>query len=71
MARDWGFRLEDLAVPVDVWQGDADVNVPADHARRQAAAIPGATLHLQPGEGHFMALAHMEEVLRTLLSHGR
>jgi pimeloyl-ACP methyl ester carboxylesterase len=71
MARDWGFRLEDIAVPVDVWQGDADVNVPAEHARRQAAAIPGATLHLQPGEGHFMALAHMEAVLRTLLSHGR
>jgi pimeloyl-ACP methyl ester carboxylesterase len=70
-ARDWGFRLEDVSVPVDVWQADADVNVPAEHARRLAAAIPGATLHLLPDEGHFMALTHMEEILRTLLAHTR
>ncbi len=70
-AGDWGFRLEDIAVPTDVWHADADVNVPPDHARRQAAAIPGATLHLLPDEGHLMCVTHMEEILRTLLSHGR
>jgi pimeloyl-ACP methyl ester carboxylesterase len=52
--RDWGFRLEDIAVPVQVWQGDADANVPVAHAERQAAAIPGAVLHLVPGHGHLM-----------------
>ncbi len=58
-ARDWGFRLEDITAPVHVWQAEADVNVPAEHARRLAAAIPGAVLHLLPDEGHLMAIDHM------------
>lgn len=66
-ARDWGFRLEDITVPVQVWQGDADLNVPVAHAERQAAAIPRAVLHLVPGEGHVMFVDHLEEILRELL----
>jgi pimeloyl-ACP methyl ester carboxylesterase len=66
-ARDWGFQLEDITVPVQVWQGDADLNVPVAHAERQAAAIPRAVLHLVPGEGHMMFVDHFEEILRELL----
>ena len=64
--RDWGFRLEDITVPVHIWQGDADINVPPAHASRQAAMIPGAVLHLSPGEGHLLALDHMEEIARVI-----
>lgn len=71
IASDWGFRLEDVAVPVDVWQGEADVNVPAAHARHLGATIPGATLHLHADAGHFMSVVHMEDILRTLLAHRR
>ena len=39
-ARDWGFRLEEIAVPVDVWHGDADKNVPFAHGRAMAERIP-------------------------------
>jgi pimeloyl-ACP methyl ester carboxylesterase len=67
VARDWGFRLEDITVPVQVWQGDADLNVPVAHAEHQAAAIPRAVLHLVPGEGHVMFVDHFEEILRELL----
>ena len=70
-ARDWGFRLEDITVPVQVWQGDEDVNVPVAHAERQAAAIPGAVLHLIPGEGHLMVVAHLSEILGELLAAAR
>lgn len=66
--RDWGFRLEDIAVPVHVWQGDADRNVPAAHGRRQAAAIPGAVLHECPGEAHLLAVPRFSEIVRTLLA---
>jgi pimeloyl-ACP methyl ester carboxylesterase len=55
-------------VPVQVWQGDVDVNVPMAHAERQAAAIPDAILHIAPGEGHLMAVDHFDEILRELLS---
>jgi pimeloyl-ACP methyl ester carboxylesterase len=66
-ARDWGFRLEDITVPVQVWQGNADVNVPVAHAERLAAAIPGAILHIAPDEGHLMSVDHVDEILRELL----
>ncbi len=52
----WGFELEQIAVPTWVHHGDADRTVPLEHARRYAAAIPGAELHLHPGHGHFSLL---------------
>jgi pimeloyl-ACP methyl ester carboxylesterase len=70
-ARDWGFRIEDITVPVQVWQGDVDVNVPVAHAERYAAAIPDAVLHLMPGEGHLMFVDHFEKILRELQSSAR
>lgn len=67
-AHDWGFRLEDITVPVHLWQGDADRNVPAAHAERQAAAIPGAVLHRCPGEGHLLGVPRLPEILDTVIS---
>ena len=66
--RDWGFRLEDITVPVHFWQGDADRNVPAAHAERQAAAVPGAVLHRCPGEGHLLGVPRLQEILSTVTS---
>jgi pimeloyl-ACP methyl ester carboxylesterase len=55
-------------VPVHLWQGDADQNVPPSHARFMVKRIPGATLHEYPGEGHF-SLYHgrVQEILRALV----
>jgi pimeloyl-ACP methyl ester carboxylesterase len=64
--RDWGFRLEDIAVPVHLWQGDADRNVPYAHAKAMSAAIPDAVLHEAPGEGHMMSLDRIGGILSTL-----
>jgi pimeloyl-ACP methyl ester carboxylesterase len=68
--RDWGFRLEDITIPVHLWHGDADRNVPVAHGRFQAERIPGAHLHECPGEGHLLALDRLEEILRTVGSEG-
>lgn len=68
--RDWGFRLEDITVPVHLWQGDADRNVPAAHAEQQAAAIPGAVLHRCPGEGHLLGVPRLQEILETVRAGG-
>ena len=38
----WGFELASIAVPVAVWQGDADLMVPFAHGRWLAANTPGA-----------------------------
>lgn len=65
-ASQWGFRLEDITLPVHVWHGDDDRNVPLSHGRLQSERIPGARLHECPGEGHLLALDRLGEILRTV-----
>jgi pimeloyl-ACP methyl ester carboxylesterase len=69
-AQPWGFRLEEIAAPVQLWQGDLDVNVPASHARYQAERIPRAKLHECPGEAHLLVVGHAEEILRAAAGQG-
>jgi pimeloyl-ACP methyl ester carboxylesterase len=67
-ARPWGFRLEAIRRPVDVWQGEADTNVPPAMGRYYARTIPNARAHFFPGEGHFMFLNHVPEIFGALLA---
>lgn len=67
-ARPWGFRLEDIRLPVDVWQGEADTNVPPAMGRYLAQAVPNARAHFFPGEGHFMFVNHVHEIFGALLA---
>ena len=50
--RPWGFDLAEIRVPVMLWQGSADLMVPFGHGKWLAARVPGATVHLEEGEGH-------------------
>ncbi|MGN6251373.1 MAG: alpha/beta fold hydrolase [Marmoricola sp.] len=64
---DWGFELGRLAVPAFLWQGDADLMVPATHGAWLAQHLPGVTAHLEPGEGHLSVVAgRIEAVLAEL-----
>jgi len=67
-ARPWGFRLEDIRLSVDVWQGEADTNVPPAMGRYLARTIPHARAHFFPAEGHFMVVNHIQEIFGTLLA---
>jgi len=66
--RDWGFRLQDIAVPVHVWHGDMDKNVPFAQGEFLARQIPGAEFHPCPGEGHLLVVDHLGEILQTVAS---
>jgi pimeloyl-ACP methyl ester carboxylesterase len=69
--RPWGFGLDDIAVPVAVWQGGQDRMVPFAHGRWLAARLPGATARLLPEEGHLsIAVAKFGEVVDGLLASG-
>jgi pimeloyl-ACP methyl ester carboxylesterase len=63
----WGFRIQDIRVRIDVWQGDVDRNVPLHHGEYQAKEIPSARLRVKKGDGHLFLLKCWREVLQSLL----
>lgn len=65
-ARPWGFRLEDVRVPVVMWHGVLDAAAPIAAARRMAQRLPACTLHECPDAGHFVHCARWPEVLASL-----
>jgi pimeloyl-ACP methyl ester carboxylesterase len=48
----WGFDPRDVKVPVVIFQGGLDLNVPPVHGKWLAANIPNATLNLIEDESH-------------------
>ncbi len=67
-SRPWGFRLQDIAMEVHLWQGEEDVNVPPSMGRYQAESIPNCRATFLPGEGHLLIVDHMEEMAAALVA---
>jgi pimeloyl-ACP methyl ester carboxylesterase len=58
--------VEDITVPVHVWQGDVDRKVPPAQGRGQADRVPGAVLHEIPGGGHLLFVDHLPDILGAI-----
>ena len=54
--RPWGFSLDEIDVPVSIWQGSEDLMVPAAHGEWLSAHVPGAHSRIQHGEGHLSVI---------------
>jgi len=62
----WGFRLEDIAMPVHVWAGANDAITPPAMMRRVAERIPQHTFTVWEDVGHAGIAKHLAEVLAEL-----
>jgi pimeloyl-ACP methyl ester carboxylesterase len=62
----WGFRLEDITMPVRIWAGANDRITPPARMRRIADRIANAELTVWPDAGHAGLAKHFREVLRAL-----
>jgi len=62
----WGFRLEDITIPLHVWAGAHDGVTPPDRMRLVAEKIPGVTFTVWDDVGHAGLAKHFAEVLREL-----
>jgi pimeloyl-ACP methyl ester carboxylesterase len=61
--RPWGFTLEEMTVPVTVWQGELDLMVPVAHGRWLLGRIPGATSRILPAQGHLSVVVNFRSDL--------
>lgn len=68
-AKPWGFRLEEVHVPVAVWHGTRDRTFSFQLAEEVARRLPSSELHLVEGAGHYsLPIRYMREILSDLLS---
>ncbi len=68
LARPWGFRLEAIRVPVALWHGTADKNVPVALAQVVARAIPHCWATFYPGAGHLLMYSHWRTIVAALVA---
>ncbi len=67
ITRPWGFRLEDIKVPIHIWHGTADNVTSVTMAQYMAGKIPGSKLTICQDEGHMLLFPHWEEILNQLI----
>lgn len=68
-ASEWGFDLDQVAVPVWVIHGGLDRMVPPSHAQQLVDGCPQAELWLRPRDGHVSVLSALPIALEWLLAH--
>ncbi len=68
-AREWGFPLSEVRVPVRLWHGQEDRNFSWKLAQQVAEKLPNCTAHFPENEGHYsLGIQHWPEILRDLIS---
>jgi pimeloyl-ACP methyl ester carboxylesterase len=68
--RPWGFEVESIAIPVQLWHGRHDRFVPFHHGEWLAARIPGVEAHLTDEDGHLTLIQRrIPEAHAWLLEH--
>jgi len=65
--RPWGFSLGSVTVPVQVWRGADDNNVPGSDAHQLAASLPHCQATFVPNEGHLLFIDRAESILREFV----
>lgn len=66
--REFDFRLDEIRMPLKLFHGEQDANVPIAMVRRIAAELPNAQLVTYENEAHISTLCnHLDEVARALV----
>ena len=66
----WGFSLEEIRVPVQIWEGADDRTGPPGYRAFLKRHIPQASVTVVPGEGHLSLLAHQAPAIFAALLGG-
>jgi len=66
IVRPWGFTLDEVTVPVALWHGDRDREIPLHHSEYVAGAVPDGRLEVVPGGDHLALYRHTDAILSSL-----
>jgi pimeloyl-ACP methyl ester carboxylesterase len=66
----WGFSLEEIRVPVHIWEGSDDRTGPPGYRAFLKQHIPQASVTVVPGEGHLSLLPHQAPAIFAALLGG-
>lgn len=64
----WGFRCEDIAAPIHLWQGEADTLVPPTMGRYLARTLPRCEATFLPEVGHLALFYHYWQAMLTAMA---
>jgi len=68
-ATPWGFRLEEVKVPVTLWHGTKDRTFAPRLAEDVAKRLPNCDFKLVEGAGHYsLPIRHVREILADLIA---
>lgn len=62
----WGFDLDEISVPISIWQGDHDLMVPRAHAEWLIDRIPTAIPQMRPEHGHLSLIGNIGDIFDDL-----
>jgi pimeloyl-ACP methyl ester carboxylesterase len=68
IVRPWGFALDELTMPVRLWHGDRDHEIPLHHSQYVAGAVPDGRLDVIAGGDHLALYRHTDAILPALAS---
>ncbi len=68
LTRPWGYHLQSIRAPVDIWWGEDDRFCSPVIGARMAQMISKATPHCESQAGHLLLYSHWEAILRALIA---
>lgn len=66
-SRKWDFSLDEIQMPLILFYGEEDKNVPIELVKRTAAVLPTAELVMYPNEGHISVVVNQIETITKAL----
>jgi pimeloyl-ACP methyl ester carboxylesterase len=66
LTRPWGFGVENIRMPVNLWHGIADPDAPVGMGRAIARLLPDCRAHFLEGESHLLLFKYWKEILAEL-----
>ncbi len=67
LATPWGFALDEIRVPMQLWHGQRDATVPVPIGHALSAALHRCQAHFVPDAGHFLVMDYWRQILTELV----